>query len=124
MMTLQLGCRLSVLLLSMLLMCKHRFCDTLWLTIFCALALYYFICDMETSLRVVRLIMELVGNHRYTLTTANGKRCTTPQEWYPSGIRPGTPFLQHLLYTSDLPTTVSRKYAYTNDLVIMHVDGD
>jgi len=32
----------------------------------------------------------------------------------------------HLLniYTSDLTTTVSRKYAYANDLAIMHADGD
>ena len=27
-------------------------------------------------------------------------------------------------YISDLPTTVSRKYAYADDLVIIHVDGD
>jgi len=32
----------------------------------------------------------------------------------------------HLLniYTSDLITTVSRKYAYANDLAIVHADGD
>ena len=28
------------------------------------------------------------------------------------------------IYISDLPTTVSRKYAYANDLTIMHADGD
>jgi len=39
------------------------------------------------------------------------------------GICPGTPSLQHL-HISDLPTTVSRKYAYTADLAIMHADGD
>jgi len=28
------------------------------------------------------------------------------------------------IYTSDLPTTVSRTYACANDLAIMHADGD
>jgi len=71
-MTLRLGC--CVLLLSMLLMRKHRFCNALWLTIFCALSLYDFICDMETNLRMVRLMMELADNRSYTLPTAIGKQ--------------------------------------------------
>jgi len=28
------------------------------------------------------------------------------------------------IYISDLPTTISRKYAYADDLAIMHADGD
>ena len=28
------------------------------------------------------------------------------------------------IYTSALPTTVSRKYAYANNLATMHADGD
>jgi len=28
------------------------------------------------------------------------------------------------IYTSDLPATVSRKYAYADDLAIIHADGD
>ena len=47
-----------------------------------------------------------------------------PQERCPTGICPGAPSLQHLLYTYDLPTTVSRKYAYADNLAIMHADGD
>jgi len=27
------------------------------------------------------------------------------------------------IYISHLPTTISRKYSYTNDLATMHVDG-
>jgi len=27
------------------------------------------------------------------------------------------------IYISDLPTTISRKYAYADDLAIMHADG-
>jgi len=33
------------------------------------------------------------------------------------------PFLFNI-YISDLPTTVSRKYTYADDLAIMHADGD
>jgi len=32
--------------------------------------------------------------------------------------------LQFNIYISDLPTTVSRKYAQSDDLEIMHADGD
>ena len=44
---------------------------------------------------MVRLIMELVGNRRFIVipTTAN---VATLQERRPTGIRPGTPFSQHL----------------------------
>ena len=28
------------------------------------------------------------------------------------------------IYISDLPTTISRKYAYADDLAIVHADGD
>jgi len=28
------------------------------------------------------------------------------------------------IYISDMPTTVSTKYAYADDLAIMHADGD
>jgi len=61
--------------------------------------------------RMVRLIVELVGNRSFTLTTANGKwnLVTAPQEWRPIGIHHGTPSLLNI-YTSDLPSTASTKY--------------
>jgi len=37
-------------------------------------------------------------------------------------LSPGTLFFN--IYISDLPNTVSRKYPYADDLVIMHDDGD
>jgi len=50
------------------------------------------------------------------------KQVTTPQEQHLTGICPGAASLQHLhLY---LPTTVSRKYAYADDVAIMHAGGD
>jgi len=46
----------------------------------------------------------------------------TPQERFPTGIRPGT-FLFNI-YISELPTTVPRKYVYANDPAIMYTGGD
>ena len=46
----------------------------------------------------------------------------TPQEWRPTGIHLG--ILLFNIYTSELPNTVSRKYAYPNDLAIIRADGD
>jgi len=74
--------------------------------------------------RMVRLIMELVGNRSFPLATANGKR---------NGLRrlkndvPQESVLAQLLLnicTYELPTTVTRKYAYANHLAIKHADGD
>jgi len=48
------------------------------------------------------------------------KQVTTPQERCPTGFV--LPPLLSNTYISDLPTTVSRKYA--DDLTTMHADGD
>jgi len=73
---------------------------------------------------MVRMITELVGNRSFTLTTGNGKRSRFRR--LKNGVPQGSvlaPFLFNI-YISDLPTTVSRKYAYADDLAIMHADGD
>jgi len=44
-----------------------------------------------------------------------------PQEQLPAWICPCTPSLQHI---SDLPNTISRKYAYADDPVVMRAGGD
>jgi len=73
---------------------------------------------------VVRMVMELVDNRSFTLTTGNGKRSRLRR------IRNGVPqgsVLEPLLYNiyiSDLPTTVRRKHVNADDLAIMHADGD
>jgi len=73
---------------------------------------------------IVRMIVEMVVNRSFTLTTGNGKRSRlrTPKNGVPQGsvLAP----LLFNIYISDLPTTVSRKYAYVDDLAIMHADGD
>jgi len=69
------------------------------------------------------MIMELVGNRSFTLTTGNGKRSRLRR--LKNGIPQGLVLtLIFNIYISDLPTTVSRKYAYADDLTTMHADGD
>jgi len=70
---------------------------------------------------MVCLITQFVGNRSYTINTGNGKRGRLRH--LKNGV-PQASFLAPVLfniYTSGLPTTVSRKYAYTVDIAIMHV---
>jgi len=70
------------------------------------------------------MIMEMVGNRSFTLTTGNGKRSRLRR--LKNGVPQGSvvaPLLFNI-YISDLPITVSRKYANADDVAIMHVDGD
>jgi len=66
----------------------------------------------------------MVGNRSFTLTTGNGKkRRLRPLK---NGV-PQRSVLAPLLfniYISELPTNVSRKCAYADDLAIMHADGN
>jgi len=73
---------------------------------------------------MVHMIMEMVGNRSFTLTTGNSKisRSRRLKNGVPQGFVLA-PLLFNI-YVSDLPTTVSKKYAYADDLAIMHVDGD
>jgi len=73
---------------------------------------------------MVCTIMEIVGNRSFTLTTRNGKRSWLRR--LKNGVPQGSVLAPLLfnIYISDLPTTISRKYAYADDLAIMHADGD
>ena len=73
---------------------------------------------------MVHMIMEMVSNRSLTLTTGNRKRSRLRR--LKNGVPQGSvlaPFLFNI-YITDLPTTISRKYAYADDLAIMHADGD
>jgi len=72
---------------------------------------------------MVHMITEMVGNRSFTLTIGNDKRSRIRRlkNSVPQGsVR--SPLLFNI-YISDLPTTISRKYAYADDLAIMHDDG-
>ena len=66
----------------------------------------------------------MVGNRNFTLTIGNSKinrlRCLK------NGVPQGSVLASLLfnIYISGLQSIVSRKYAYADDLAIMHVDGD
>jgi len=68
------------------------------------------------------MIMEMVSNRSFTLTTRNGQRSRLRRHSDPQGsvLAP----LLFNIYTSDLPATICRKYAYADDLAIMYADGD
>jgi len=73
---------------------------------------------------MVHMIMQMVGNCSFTLTTGNGQRSRLRR--LKNSVPQGSVLVPLLfnIYISDLPTTVSRKYAYADDLAIMHADGD
>ena len=72
---------------------------------------------------MVRMIMELVGNRSFTLTTSNGKRSRLRRR--KNGVPQESVFASLIFnITSDLSITVSNKYAYPGDLSIVHTDVD
>jgi len=73
---------------------------------------------------MVHMIMEMIGNCSFTLTTGNGKRNRLRR--LKNGVPHESVLTPRLLntYISDPPTTVSRTYAHADDLAIMHSDGD
>ena len=70
------------------------------------------------------MIMELVRNRSFTLTTSDSKQSRlrrlkngVPQE---SVLAP----LLFNIYTYDLPSMISRKFAYADDLALLHSSGN
>ena len=66
----------------------------------------------------------MVGNRSFNLTTGSGQRSRLRR--LNNGVPQGSALAPLLFntYISYLPTTVSRKYAYADDLTIMHADED
>ena len=73
---------------------------------------------------MVRMIMELVWNRSFTLTTGDSKRGRLRR--LKNGVPQGSVLAPLLfnIYVYDLPSTVSRRYAYADDLALLYSSDD
>ena len=73
---------------------------------------------------MVRMIMELVRNRSFTLTTGECKqsRLRRLKNGVPQGLVLA-PLLFNI-YTHDLPSMISKKFAYADDLALLHSSGN
>ena len=73
---------------------------------------------------MVRMIMELVRNRSFTLTTGDSKQSRLRR--LKNGVPQGSVLAPLLLniYTYDLPSMISRKFAYADDLALLHSFGN
>ena len=70
------------------------------------------------------MIMELAQNCSFTLTTGNGKQSRFRR--LKNGVPQGSVLAPLLfnIYVGDLPPTTSSKFAYADDLALVHIAGD
>ena len=71
---------------------------------------------------MVKMIMELVRNRSFTLTTGDSKQSKLLKNGVPqrSVLAP----LLFNIYTYDLPSMIFRKFAYADDLALLHSFGN
>ena len=70
------------------------------------------------------LVMELVRNRSFTFTTGDSKQSRLRR--LKNGVPQGSVLAPLLLniYTYDLPSMISRKFAYADDLALLHSSGN
>ena len=73
---------------------------------------------------MVKIIMELVRNQSLTLTTSDSKqsRLCCLKNGVPQGLVLAPLLLN--IYTYELPSMISRKFAYADDLALLHSSGN
>ena len=73
---------------------------------------------------MVRMIMELVRNRSFTLTTGDSKQSRLRR--LKNGVPQGSVLVPLLfnIYTYDLPSMISRKFAYADDLALLNSSGN
>ena len=73
---------------------------------------------------MVRMIMELVRNRSFTLTTGDSKQSRLRR--LKNGVLQGSVLapLVFNIYTYDLPSMISRKFAYADNLALLHSFGN
>ena len=81
-------------------------------------------CKLLRLLPDRHIVYMIIRNRSFTLTTRNSQRSRL--RCLKNGVPQGSVLVPLLfnIYTSDLPATISRKYAYADDLAITHADGD
>ena len=81
-------------------------------------------CKLLRLLPDRHIVYMIIRNRSFTLTTRNSQRSRL--RCLKNGVPQGSVLVPLLfnIYTSDLPATISRKYAYADDLAIVHADGD
>ena len=70
---------------------------------------------------MVRMIMELVRNQSFTLTTGDSKQSRLRR--LKNGVPQGSVLAPLLFNIYDLPSMISRKFAYADDLALLHSFG-
>ena len=93
--------------------------DTVWHR-----GLTYKLLRLLPDKHMVKMIMELVRNRSFTLTTGDSKQSRLRR--LKNGVRQGSvlgPLLFNI-YTYDLPSMISRKLAYADDLLLLHSSGN
>ena len=73
---------------------------------------------------MVRMTMELVQNRSFTLTTGDSKQSRLRR--LKNGVPQGSVLAPLLfnIHTNDLPSMISRKFAYADDLALLHSFGN
>ena len=73
---------------------------------------------------MVKMIMELVRNRSFTLTTGDSKQSRLQR--LKNGVPQGSVLAPLLfnIYMYDLPSMISRKFAYADDLALLHSSGN
>ena len=73
---------------------------------------------------MVKIIMELVRNRSFTLTIGDSKQSRLRR--LKNGVPQGSVLAPLLfdIYTYDLPSMISRKFAYADDLALLHSSGN
>ena len=70
---------------------------------------------------------ELVRNRRFTLTTGDSKQKQRSSRRLKNGVPQGlvlAPSYLRNIYTYDLPSMISKKFVYADDLALLHSSGN
>ena len=73
---------------------------------------------------MVRMIMELVRNQRFTLTTGDSKQSRLRRLKNDVPQKSALAFLLFNIYTYNLPSMIFRNFTYADDLALLHSSGN